>query len=322
MKFFLLVLVLSFGFKIEAKSILQNQYIIASDLLDTSVPEGKCLVTGKSTYQMSPLKGSLISTLNGLSKAYTDSSGNYSFLLDIADTAIFYFHKNYEELVLWQYSFQNQHHVVIDFYAGFNIIYDQVDKPVLYLYSESELSVSLKVNFRGDFTFSYPQLEKNEWQVTVNKKGITTPKGDIEYPYLFWEGEMNGLTFKKEGDIIVGEVVEKDKVVLFLEAKLTEAGFNSREKTDFITFWAPKMINHDYLLIQFLEDADYASKIADLTVIPKPDNAKRLYMLYSGFEQYPIGIQCSPQSLVPVNRTGFTLIDWGGTALKIESIQL
>lgn len=309
-------------FQLKAKSMLENQYIISSDVTDATVPEGKCLITGKTTYHSEVLVGSLISTLNGHSKVFSDSLGNYSLLLDIKDTSLFFFHKNYDEIVLWNYQFKSKHHVVIDFYAGFNLMNYDVDKPVIYLYSEEQLEVSLSIDFQGKHTFSYPALENNSWHVSVGPLGITNESTDKRYPYLFWEGEMQGLNFESSGNDLVGEIVAKDQIVNYLELKLTEAGFNSKEKTDFITFWGPKMITNQFVFIQFLEDDAYASKIAELTINPKPDNTKRLYMLYSGFDDFPSDIKCVSQKLKTLDRSGFTLVDWGGTEITNSMLKL
>ncbi|MEO9533266.1 MAG: hypothetical protein ABJG68_10030 [Crocinitomicaceae bacterium] len=317
MKILVASIFLLLSLSVEGKSYLQNEYVIQSDVLDNSVPHGKCLITGQTTYQMSPLAGSMISTLNGSSKAYSDSLGNYSLLVDASDTSIFFFHMNYTEMVIWSYPFQSQHHVVIDFYAGFDIMNISVDKPVIYLYSEEDLSVSLNVNFYGTIDFSYPKLDNQTWKVDLKDNKIVH-KG-LDYPYLFWEGEMQNLNYQTNANNeLCGEFVAKSDVISFLEAKLSEANFNSNEKADFITFWAPKMIENEYVFIQFLEDDSYSALIADLKVNPQPDNTKRLYMLYTGYESIPKDIRFTKQSLKPLKREGFTLVDWGGTELPIN----
>jgi len=208
--------------QLNAKSRLRLEYNIKSDVKDTTIQEGKCLVTGTTTYAGQDLNNSLISTLDGLKKCYSDSSGNYSLLLDVSDTAIFFFHKDYEEQVIWKYNFQNQHHVEIEFYAAYNSMYDAVDKPVIYLYSEKELTVDIGVDFIGDITFSYPVLEDNKWKANISNQGINVNGSD--FPYLFWEGEMKGLTYQKEDSKIVGEIIESEEVVTYLERVLDEAG--------------------------------------------------------------------------------------------------
>ena len=114
-----------------------------------------------------------------------------------------------------------------------------------------------------------------------------------------------------------GEIVESKNVISFLDEKLVDLGFNTTEKTDFITFWGPKMIKSNYCLVQFVLDEDYESQIANLNVVPKPDASRRVYMYFSGFDVFP-NIEVHPQSFEGFQRIGFTLLEWGGTEIDFN----
>lgn len=112
-------------------------------------------------------------------------------------------------------------------------VYIQTEKPVLYVYPTVETEVTLKVDVKGKPFFMYPTY-KDKWEFTA------TPHGDLKigqntYAYLFWESEQRMSVSElnqQEGFIIRGsEVVES------LENILTEAGLNSKEQADFITYW-------------------------------------------------------------------------------------
>ena len=50
-----------------------------------------------------------------------------------------------------------------------------------------------------------------------------------------------------------------------------------------------------------------------LTVEPAPDTVLRVFMAYQPLE-YPIRVL--PQKLETVERTGFTLVEWGGAEIQ------
>lgn len=176
----------------------------------------------------------------------------------------------------------------------------QLLKPVIYLYSDQELNVSLDLKVNGELTFTYPEYN-NGWQVQLDSSGITHQ--GKSYPYLFWEGEKSIPRITTEGFCVEG----KD-IVDFLEKKLTEMNFNATEKTDFITFWAPRMQESKFLNIHFVTDEDYEN-IASLDISPKPDNLLRIFMVFEKSDAEKILI---PQVLPYIERNGFSLLEWGG----------
>ncbi len=182
-------------------------------------------------------------------------------------------------------------------------------KPVIYLYPEDEIDISLSLNVRGEISFSYPAYNKG-WKATVS------PNGDIRigektYPYLFWEGN---LALKKSvSDFKSGFVVEKAQVVAFLEEKLSFMGLNQREMTDFITFWAPQMEQNDHNFVHFVCAEEYAAQIAELELSVKPDSEIRINMFFA-----PVNadFKATEQSLKQYKRSGFTVVEWGGALLN------
>lgn len=63
-----------------------------------------------------------------------------------------------------------------------------------------------------------------------------------------------------------------------------------------------------YNLITFAEEQ--YEELAPLTVTPKPDSVVRVHMVYLPLEQ---PIEIPEQELTPMERTGFTVVEWGGT---------
>jgi hypothetical protein len=61
------------------------------------------------------------------------------------------------------------------------------------------------------------------------------------------------------------------------------------------------------------------TKFADLSISPKPDHVYRIYILTQ-----PLSIdspfEFEAQEIVPIDRTGFTVIEWGGS--NLDQIEL
>jgi hypothetical protein len=292
-----------------------TKYTILGDSLESAVPVGFCLVKGHAFKNNIGVPNGKVATLNGKYSTMTDTLGEYKLLIPSTDTSIFFFKKQYNEVVVWNYNFRSQHVVTLNFNTNDEMPMTISFKPVIYLYSEDELTASLELDYHGDLTFSYPELD-SQWDVTVNKNGITHE--GKPYPYLFWEGVSKDINFDFEEDgSLNGSVLEKNNVVSFLELKLEELGLNQIEKTDFITFWAPKMVTSNFVMVQFIIDEDYETQIAELTIDRIPDNSRRVYMYYSNFDVKP-EILTHPQKFQSFNREGFTLLEWGGSVIDLE----
>lgn len=184
-----------------------------------------------------------------------------------------------------------------------------VDKPVIYCYPTEKTEISIKLKVNGNLTFTYPDY-KNAWNFTADENGKIEMNG-TSYNYLFWESSYK-MTTSNENNTN-GFCVAKEDVLSFLEDKLTEVGFTSIEKADFITFWGPKLIQNNYSVIRFMEN-EACNEFAKLDISPKPDHINRFYIVWSGSNEL---VELTPQKLTPMNRDGFTVFEWGGQELPI-----
>ncbi|MBK9191012.1 MAG: hypothetical protein IPM77_05550 [Crocinitomicaceae bacterium] len=69
---------------------------------------------------------------------------------------------------------------------------------------------------------------------------------------MFWEAQTSELDFVFTENKLQAEIIHTDSVVYYLENSLEVMGLNETEKTDFITFWAPRMIENEFVLVQFI----------------------------------------------------------------------
>ena len=176
------------------------------------------------------------------------------------------------------------------------------EKPVLYLYPEAETAVTVKLDYDGELTCTYPAYGDG-WTVTAAPDGTLTDAAGQTYSYLYWEGLREG-----SWDFSKGFCVRGADTAAFLEEALARLGLTRREANEFIVYWLPRMENNPWNLISFQNEV-YTDR-ARLTVDPAPDTVIRVFMAWQALEA-PVEIE--PQPLTAPGRSGFTLVEWGGT---------
>jgi hypothetical protein len=300
------------------------QYSIQSDTLDLTIAEGSVVIEGIVTYYGDPLINSLIATCDSRIRAKTNAKGEYKLTITDQDSCLYMFKSQYDEIITRMYDFKSQHRVKILFYATQNRYMIEADKPILYIYNKDETDCSIKINPRGEFSFTYP-AHNEKWEFVTKSDGtLKTASG--EYPYLFWEGESSHLRYVKSSNelsqlsLANAYQINTDSTISFLESQLNQFGLNDRERTDFITYWGPRIQEQDYALIQFIWGEGYTEHIGSIDMTPKPESSLRLFMLMSNLDALNPKIQTTPLLVSPLKRNGLTLIEWGGSQLLPPNI--
>ena len=177
-------------------------------------------------------------------------------------------------------------------------------KPVIYLYPESETEVTVRLDYKGRLTCTYPAPDPDgAWHVTALPDGTLTDNQGRKYSYLFWEGASD----KTHPDFSMGFVVRGSDTAAFLREKLAYMGLTPREYNEFIVYWLPRMQDNPWNLIAF-QGKNYTDS-ALLAVTPRPDSVLRVFMAYRPLNA-PVSVP--QQELTPFVRKGFTLVEWGG----------
>lgn len=178
------------------------------------------------------------------------------------------------------------------------------EKPVIYLYPEQGEEVSVRLDYDGKLTCTYPEYD-NGWHVTAAPDGRITDENGQEYNYLYWEGET-----EQEYDFSEGFCVAGEDTAEFLEDALDRLGLTRREANEFIVYWLPRMEQNEYNLISFQSEA-YTDH-ARLSIQPEPDTVIRVFMAYKPVENEQ---EIPEQTLAAPERSGFTVVEWGGCEL-------
>ena len=186
-----------------------------------------------------------------------------------------------------------------------------VEKPVIYLYSEKEEAFTLRIKTDAELQFTYPVYE-NEWKGTTSADGTIQINGS-GYPYLFWDAQLpvERLSLNwQNSEQILGE-----QTILYLSARLDDLGFNPKEKSDFITYWGPRMQQMKYLQILWIQN-ESVNEIASLDISPNYTQ-NRIYIVFkeiSDIENETLQVRLN--TLTPINRSKNCLIEWGGIEIQ------
>lgn len=188
---------------------------------------------------------------------------------------------------------------------------DVILKPIIYLYPENKIDVTVRLGAPEKITTSYPKYN-NGWDITAYPNGDLIDKSSGNKLYsLYWEGERDANIL----DLTTGFVVESEDMANFLEEKLEILGLNYREKEEFIVYWLPKLEANKYNYIYFATEEEINSEMP-LEFSIQPDTIIRVRMIFKGLDEYK---NIEEQMLEPApEREGFTVIEWGGTELKSD----
>ena len=196
-------------------------------------------------------------------------------------------------------------------YVLYEHTFPKEKKPIIYLYPEEITNVTVELGMPQNITHSYPKYVA-PWQVQAEPNGdLTDLKTGRHYYALYWEGKnIVSTNTPTEGFIVKGS-----DTVSFLEEKLDLLGLTEREANEFIIYWLPKLESSPYNFIRF-QTLKEQNQNMPLLITPVPQTLIRVMMEYTPLNK-PIKImkQKLPK---PPKRSGFTVVEWGGTQLKIK----
>lgn len=182
-------------------------------------------------------------------------------------------------------------------------------KPIIYLYPEEEMELTVRLGSPEKLIASYPKYVDG-WDVIAYPNGDLIDKASGNRLYaLYWEGRRNASDF----DLSTGFVVKGEDAAKFLEEKLEILGLNYREKEEFIVYWLPELEANEYNYVHFMTTEELEAEMP-LELSVQPDTKIRISMVFEGLDEYK---EVKEQVLEPApERSGFTVVEWGGTNLK------
>lgn len=302
------------------------EYEVKKIKQDTNLPKGtgQVIFTFRNEYNQLLSPDSFQMAYNGVEQKIQSTqesryylglkAGKYKFQI--------YYNDGYYEITTDSIDIKAGWQTGVTFY--FHSAYEPAvaEKPVIYFYPNEKMNVFVKLHVNGTLGFTYPAPNVDEdfqpntvgWNFTADTNGTIHLRGK-QFDYLFWDAETNiNIT---QVDQRAGFLVKRENLSSFFEEKLTSMGLNSREREDFITYWAPQMQNNEMSFVHFMFTEEY-NTIASINITPKPDHLFRVFMLWddaSKMDTYNV----HDQKIESVTRDGFTVIEWGGARVHFLS---
>ncbi|NCD10224.1 MAG: hypothetical protein EOL98_12540 [Negativicutes bacterium] len=191
-------------------------------------------------------------------------------------------------------------------------------KPAIYLYPEEKTQITVKHDFKGRISNTYPQYKDN-WTVVAEPDGkLFNLKDKRSYEYLFWDGFYSFPATHYQYQ--TGFYVKADDYIKFLQSKLSHIGLNEKEINDFIVYWLPAMNKYENCFVHFRinDDIDGSSV---LKTEPAAETTIRVFMEFKGVGEVENQYKLPEQKLPSFARKGFTLVEWGGAEFGSGKIE-
>ncbi|KAJ6459121.1 hypothetical protein C8R47DRAFT_994807 [Mycena vitilis] len=207
--------------------------------------------------------------------------------------------------------------------ATIDILEDQAGgKPVIYVYSPTEIDVSVALTLIPEWDFSaiYPVVptksspsnagQSIQWNVRTHLDGSLTERNTgLDVAYLFWEAHTNhGIPMSPPASPVAthssiagsfsplsSDLSPADSVLIqvrditpYLDKVLLGLGLHTEARTSFITYWLPSFLKHTRVALRFVPQAAYETA-ATLDISPAPDVVTRVFMLFKGISDDAAG---------------------------------
>lgn len=181
-------------------------------------------------------------------------------------------------------------------------------KPVIYLYPDKKMQVAVELDIPGIVTKSIPTYPISGWQdITANPGGLLQYQGKT-YNELYYESSVTGNNIIPKSGI----VLPINKLSQDLDSFITKMGLIPHERSEFLAYWLPRLyaLNKPYIFVSYLSPEQ--KELVDKVIVnPKPDVSIAFLIYFKGLsssESFP-----APQMPNVPKRTGFTMVEWGGT---------
>ncbi len=180
-------------------------------------------------------------------------------------------------------------------------------KPVIYLYPERRMPISVKVITSGEIYISDPLYPAGGWDVIANPGGKIEYRGQ-EYKELFYETKSKASSRPRTGIVLSRQNIENELRSFVERLGLTKIS----EQDEFLDWWIPQLKNlkTDRIFASII-DRDEKNEIDRLEISPKPDTLIDFLVYFAPLKNNetvtPLVFSDLPK------RQGFTVIEWGGT---------
>jgi len=177
-------------------------------------------------------------------------------------------------------------------------------KPAIYLYPERKTEINVSVFPQGEMFLTIPPYPKTGWDVVAESNGDIYYQNN-RYDYLYYEAGIPDQLIQKPDQ---GYVIAYDERAQFLQDLVTKLGLNAKETKQFVEYWAPILPKSPYYFVGIVPQSTL-HEISPVLISPKPKNLIRVTLYFQALKEKE---RVSPPVILPVQRDGFTAVEWGG----------
>ncbi|KAG8949172.1 hypothetical protein FRC04_008970 [Tulasnella sp. 424] len=234
-------------------------------------------------------------------------------------------------------------------------------KPVIYLFPPQPLQATVRLSLEPSWKFDavYPispiqddpqsGWQSIKWEVDATPEGnIRDKESGMEVTYLFWEAKTTPKPHRAamvaSEAFVPGQtrcqpensvLLPVQRITQYLDHTLSLLGLHISSRTNFVTYWLPRFLQHKHIALRFVSQEAY-EEAAPLDISPQPDVVTRIFMLFQGvtvaevttwaeaearatedavFWKNVVGIDPDKQQ----DRSLFRVWEWGGMEVYGES---
>lgn len=180
-------------------------------------------------------------------------------------------------------------------------------KPAIYLYPKTRQTVFVQVNPQNGWMTVSDPLYGNGWVVEALPDGFINYNNKT-YRHLFYEAMLPTPKMSQEFDVIDGANLKIELQNLGKKLSLSD-----REAKELSDYWSAKLPNKNYYQVGLMTGAQ-VDQIEPMKVSPAPESVWRVRLIFKGLDQKIA--PPNPISQLNFERTGFSLVEWGGFVLK------
>lgn len=189
-------------------------------------------------------------------------------------------------------------------------------KPAIYLYPEKETQINVTVLPVGPMILTIPPYPQEGWNVTAYPNGNILnslfPLLDLNvqsFDYLYYEAQIPDKKIEKP---IQGYSVQGTQMKSFLSLLLPKLGLNEKESRQFTEYWTKTLPASPYYFVGIINPSNLDS-LAPLYINPLPKTTIRVSLYFQALDAT---INVQEPTIKSVQRTGFTVVEWGGIFKK------
>jgi hypothetical protein len=149
-----------------------------------------------------------------------------------------------------------------------------------------------------------PPYPKNGWNVVADPDG-TIHYGSEIFDYLYYEASLPDKLITKPEK---GYVMKYDDRKAFLIDLVTKLGLNEKEMNQFVEYWVPILPQANYYFVGVIPQSTL-HQLSPLVITPTPQNLIRVSLYFQALDK---SVTVLPPLILPVNRDGYTAVEWGG----------